>query len=119
MRYVLIGLMVMIGGAASAQGTQYLSADGGLFSYETNKHGAVLMSLDPAGAPLIQSEQSKPQISAGDALYLGRSCDAFSRVHGEGNWVVTDGGFLVEFPGVRVLFPGQEIDVVSDDRCRG
>ncbi|MCK0096630.1 hypothetical protein MWU60_13700 [Yoonia sp. F2084L] len=119
MRNVLVGVCMVIAGAAAAQDTQYLSADGGLFSYEKNRHGAVLKSVDPSGGSLLAGTSGRSVVAPGNALYLGRSCDAFSLQFGDGRWSATDGGFLVEFPGVQVVFPGQEIDVVSRNRCRG
>lgn len=119
MRNVLVGICVLIAGAAMAENTQYLSADGGLFSYEKNRHGAVLTSVDPSGGALLAGTSNRSVVASGNALYLGRSCDAFSEQFGDGRWFTTEGGFLVEFPGVQVVFPGQEIDVVSRNRCRG
>ena len=116
---VLLSIAAMLlAGAAWAQGTQYLSTDGALFTFEKNQYGAVLTSVAPKDEPLIVMDEPVSPIDVGDVLYLGRSCDAFSQEFGDGSWNWTNGGFIVDFPGLRVAFPGQEIDVVPGNRCR-
>lgn len=44
-----------------------------------------------------------------DVLYLGRSCDAFSKTHGKGTWCWANGGFVAELPSYRYGFPRQEL----------
>lgn len=116
---VLVSLTaIFLAGAAFAQGTQYLSNDGVLFDFEENEHGAVLTSVEPKDGPLVLNDAATPRIDVGDVLYLGRSCDAFSLEFGDGSWNWTNGGFIIDFPGLRVAFPGQAIDVVPGNRCR-
>lgn len=117
-RVLLSIVAIFMSGAAGAQTTQYLSTDGALFAFEKNQHGAVLTSVEPKDAPLIVNDAGAPRIDVGDVLYLGRSCDAFSQEFGDGSWSWTNGGFIVEFPGIRVAFPGQAIDVAPGNRCR-
>lgn len=114
MKKLMIVICALLACPAWAQNLQYLSGDGAAFSYEKNKHGAVLTSVEP----FEEMEQSS-QFKVGDMLYLGRVCDAFSMEHGEGSWLATDGGFIIEFDKLRVLFPGQQIDLVPQERCRG
>ncbi len=111
-------LGIFLAGSVAAQDMQYLSTDGTLFSFEENEHGAVLTSIEPLNGPLIVDETEAIPIDVGDALYLGRSCDAFSLEFGDGSWSWTNGGFIIDFPGLRVAFPGQAIDIVPDNRCR-
>lgn len=109
---------VMLAGAAPAQSLQYLSSDGAVFAFEENRHGAVLTSIEPLEDALFVNGMNTPSIEPGDVLYLGRSCDAFSKNLGDGSWSWTNGGFIVEFSTVRVAFPGQAIDIVPGNRCR-
>lgn len=119
MRYLLVVIIALIGGAAIAQDQRFLAADGALFTYEKNRHGAVLKSVDPGSEALIDRADISPQVMPGEVLYLGRSCDAFNERYGDGHWIATDGGFLVQFGGLQVTFPGQQIDVgVAAGRCR-
>ena len=114
MKKLLTVLCTVAASSAWAQNLQYLSGDGAAFSYNKNKHGAVLTSVEP-----FDDMQGSSIFPVGDKLYLGRACDAFSLDHGEGTWVATDGGFIIDFDGLRVTFPGQQIDLVAQDRCRG
>ena len=118
MRYLTGVLAVFLASAAMAQNQQFLSADGALFDYETNQHGAVLTSVEPHQGGIVAAEGTAPAVKPGQVLYLGRACDAFSRKFGEGRWSVTDGGFFIEFGTLSVLFPGQQIDFVRGNRCR-
>lgn len=109
---------VFLAGSAGAQSLQYLSTDGAVFDYEKNKHGAVLTSMEPLSEPLIVDGGDGVRIQPGDILYIGRACDAFSKEYGNGNWSWTNGGFIIEFPDIRVAFPGQAIDLAPGNRCR-
>lgn len=103
-------------GLVGAQDLQFISTDGDLFSYEKNRHGAVLTAIDPSENPLVK-QPIVSGIPLGDVIYLGRSCDAFSDRLGDGTWRATAAGFVVVFRARRVVFPGQVIDVSSGDRC--
>ncbi len=109
---------VFLAGSAGAQSPQYLSTDGAVFDYEMNRHGAVLTSKEPTEEPLIFTEGEGVRIQPGDVLYIGRSCDAFSKEYGRGSWSWTNGGVIIEFSDIRVAFPGQAIDLVPGNRCR-
>ena len=117
MRYLLVAMFMGLAGTAIAQDQQYLSSDGALFAYEKNRYGAVLTSVDPATEGLTEDSAS-PALAPGEILYLGRYCDALNKRLGEGRWVATEGGFLVDFADLDVVFPGQDIEVGSGGRCR-
>ncbi|MDP5085057.1 MAG: hypothetical protein NWQ23_06515 [Yoonia sp.] len=119
MRYLMILTMMILGSAAAAQNVLYLSSDGALFNYETNRHGAVMTSVEPPDANMVVASDTTPAVAPGQVIYLGRACDAFSKQLGEGSWRATEGGFFVEFGDLRVAFPGQELGLVRGDRCRG
>jgi hypothetical protein len=111
-------IAVFLAGSAGAQSLQYLSTDGAVFAYEKNKHGAVLTSIESLEEPLFANGGDSVGSPPGDILYIGRSCDAFSKDYGSGNWSWTNGGFIIEFPDIRVAFPGQAIDLAPGNRCR-
>ena len=108
---------VVIGTAALAQSTEYFSMDGDLFAFEENRHGAVLTSIEPT-SDILPTTDVAPKTKVGDIVYVGRSCDAFSKEFGEGSWSWSNAGFIVEFPDLRLAFPGQAIDIVSGNGCR-
>ena len=109
--------LIVLGSAAAAQSTEYFSTDGDVFSFEQNQHGAVLTSIEPT-MEILATNDTSPKMDIGDIVYVGRFCDAFSNEHGEGSWSWSNGGFIVEFPDLRIAFPGQAIDIVPGNRCR-
>lgn len=118
MRYLTSLTMIMVASAAMAQDVLYLSSDGALFDYKTNRHGAVMTSVQPPDESIVIATDAAPAIAPGKVIYLGRACDAFSKELGNGNWGSTNGGFFVEFGDLRVAFPGQDIALVRGDRCK-
>lgn len=117
MRYFLAALLVLLCGTAIAQDQQLLSADGALFSYQENRHGAVLTALDQSSQAPLLSVPNASVMTVGEVIYLGRSCDAFSRIYGDERWRSAGGSFLVEFQQLRVVFPGQELGIAPNSRC--
>ena len=65
-------------------------SDGGCTEFHgtVNRHGLVLRS---------------PRTT----LYIGKSCDAYSKVYGKGRWEWANGGFVVQFPHKRFGFARQ------------
>lgn len=112
--YLLAGLGAS---AAMAQGFTYVSGEGHQYRYERNENGAVLTSLYPVAR--FTGFGAMTRIETGtEVLYLGRDCDAYSKVLGEGNWSWANGGFVVEFDNHRIGFPRQEIEAGQDLNCR-
>ncbi len=118
MRYLTVVMGLALAGPGAAQGGTFLSADGSEFEFEKNRHGAVLTSVEPQSQSVFAGAGATPRFSPGEVLYLGRSCDAFTRQFGDGTWNATEDGVLVEFGPVRLAFPGQDMDITSGDRCR-
>ena len=46
---------------------------------------------------------------ATDRLYMGKSCDAYSPVHGQGRWCWANGGVSVEVAGASFGFAHMEL----------
>ncbi len=118
MRYLMSLTTIILASAAAAETVLYLSSDGALFNYETNRHGAVMTSVEPPSDSIVVATDEAPAVPPGEVIYLGRACDAFSKQFGEGSWQSTDGGFFVEFGDLRVAFPGQDITLVRGDLCK-
>ncbi|MFQ6553184.1 hypothetical protein AAD018_012680 [Aestuariibius insulae] len=92
MRIFLTGLWLIVG-TASAFG--YTSTEGREYGLNCNRNGYVLTP-------------NQPVIPSG-TLYLGRSCDAFSDVLGEGEWVRGRAGFRIDFEDRAISFPQQAL----------
>lgn len=114
---VYLVLLVFMTGAAFAQEQQFLSSNGILFDYEQNQHGVALTATEQADGLLINADETQSVKKLGEAVYLGRGCDAFSLKLGNGSWQSTEGGFLVQFRNVQIAFPGQQIDVGRGVTC--
>lgn len=102
--------------APAQQGFVYVSSEGHQYRYDLNDNGAVLESLFPVAR--FRGTGAMTEIVTGtETLYLGRACDAYSEVLGQGTWAWANGGFAVEFDGHRIGFPRQEIDANNDGAC--
>lgn len=100
-----------------AQPVQYLSADGDLFDYRENEHGAVLTAAETGETPIIQGATEGKKAEIGDIIYLGRYCDVISDRFGDGNWLWAEAGFVVSFPDTQIIFPGQLIALDTEELC--
>lgn len=94
----------------------YVSDEGHQYRYTLNQDGAVLESLFPV-ARFTGSGAMTEVITGTETLYLGRNCDAFSKVLGQGSWAWANSGFAVEFQTRRIAFPRQEIDAGNGLGC--
>jgi len=110
-------MLVLSGMAAASEGVIYVSSHGDEYRYATNADGAVLTSLYPKAWFIEKGANSRIERGI-DRLYLGKSCDAFHPVFGDGRWWWANGGFGVDFARFELRFPRQEI---ADDfglHCR-
>ncbi|SFS00299.1 hypothetical protein [Yoonia litorea] len=115
----LAALAIWSGATVCAEPVRYISAGGGLYSYDENRNGAVLRVIDRQADAMLADTSVTPKLQIGDVFYLGRACDALSPDFGNGSWVATEGGFIVVFEGARVAFPGQTIPLRTYADCRG
>ena len=113
-------------GAPAGAELIYTSSEGHQYRYSLNENGAVLESLYPV-ARFVGSGASTEIVTGIEVLYLGRDCDAFSRVLGKGRWAWANGGFVVLFDtlgsgaydvGGQIGFPRQGIDANNGLRCQ-
>ena len=95
MKFKIVILFILLNVTLQA----YVSSDGNVYEIRYNKHGAVLTS-------------TYKHLT----LYLGKDCDAFSKVYGKGTWGWANGGFSVDFRRKSFGFGRQELDL---DRVRG
>ncbi len=102
---------------AAQAGFVYVSNEGHRYGHQLNANGAVLTSLFPV-ARFTGTGAATQVITETEILYLGRNCDAFSKVLGNGRWGWANGGFVVEFPGKSISFPRQEIDANNGSNCQ-
>lgn len=80
----------------------YTTIDNMTFQAEYNKHGVVLTS---------EKEYSGSTIT----IYVGKSCDVYSKVHGEGKWDWTNAGCAIHFEnGPSFIFPHQVFAIESN-----
>lgn len=97
-----------------ANSAPYTSSDGHQYSLSCKKDGYVLRSLQPVSR-FVEGGVSSRVVNAGhEKIYLGKDCDAFHKVCGGGKWCWANGGFLAEFPQLRIGFPRQELNCKSD-----
>ncbi len=83
-------------------------ADGHEYTLQCNDDGYVLASRYPVTRTIGQGHDMRAA-SGIERLYLGRSCDAYHKLLGEGQWCRGNGGFVATFPQHRFGFPRQEL----------
>ena len=82
-----------------------------------NPDGVALVSLYPV-ARFTGTGAMTQVITEIETLYLGRDCDAFSKVLGRGVWTWANGGFGADFRDRKIWFPRQEIDANNGLNCQ-
>jgi len=86
-----------------------------------NIHGAVLKSTGIQYRWVGYGVASKAEKIIGAkklkkvVLYLGKSCDTYSKSYGKGTWEWANGGFIVKFKNEEFGFGRQEIDIDRDE----
>lgn len=92
------------------------SSDGHSYQMTCNENGFVLTSDYPV-ARFIENGVLSEVEEGIEILFLGKSCDAFTAVYGDGTWGLANGGFAVSFDDYRIGFPRQapfcEVDVTD------
>ncbi len=102
--------------ATTNNNQSYISGDGDQYFIQYNKNGAVLTSVNEKH--IIANNASGKVTSKKLKLYIGKDCDAFSKVYGNGSWEWSNGGFLIEFKGKSFGFPRQEVDIPGMQKCQ-
>ena len=111
------GKPVIQGGSASG----YLGCYNGVcteFLPEKNKNGVILTSTGVSYERVsskMQKMLSKKSLAI-EKLYVGRSCDSFSKQHGKGSWGWDSNGFIVEFKTIKFTFSNQHLDIDTDEK---
>lgn len=91
-----------------ASGASAYVSGGHEYSSSCNPDGYVLTSLYPVVREMGQGAMTQ-HISGIESIYLGRSCDAFHPLYGDGSWCWANGGFVAEFAEARFGFARQEL----------
>ena len=91
-----------------------------------NSHGVILKSTGEqlkfvgygAGTEVVKIKGAKKLKKI--VLYLGKSCDAYSKLYGNGEWSWANGGFIVKFKSEEFGFGRQELDIKREEElgCR-
>lgn len=76
----------------------YVDNDGNKYSSTKNDNGVVLHIT-------------------GTDIYLGKSCDAYSKQYGNGTWAWIKGGFFINFGRMGIGFPKQTLDIDNNFAC--
>ena len=114
---LLVAVLAMPGSGMAQSGFVYVSSEGHQYRHSLNPNGAVLNSLYPV-ARFTGTGASTRVVTGTETLFLGRDCDAFSEVLGNGTWSWANGGFVVVFGQKSIGFPRQEIDANNGLNCR-
>lgn len=112
---VMAALLVRSSAAFAQSDWIYVSQEGHQYSASLNEDGAVMVSLYPV-ARFTGTGAMMQVITGTETLYLGRDCDAYSKVLGRGTWA--NGGFVVQFEDRAIRFPRQEIDANNGSNCK-
>lgn len=84
------------------------SSDGHEYLRTCDSSGYVLKSKYPISRFSGDIAYTKP-ISAYETIAISKECNAFSQSLGTGKWCWANGGFVIEFPKVRIGFPRGEL----------
>ncbi|SFV65480.1 hypothetical protein MNB_SV-14-1107 [hydrothermal vent metagenome] len=116
------GKPIIQGGSASG----YIGCYNGVcteFLPKKNKNGVILTSTGVQYELASSSTTSKKMLGREtlniETLYVGKSCDTFSKRHGKGYWGWNSSGFNVEFKSIKFVFSNQQLDIDKDvaDGC--
>jgi len=92
------------------------------FLPKKNKNGVILTStgvqyrLVSSGSGSDMKEMLGSSTLNIETLYVGRSCDSFSKRHGKGSWGWDDNGFNVRFKSIKFVFSHQQLDIDRDEQ---
>lgn len=104
-----LAIVFLLASTISALGAPYVSSDGHEYDLTCTADGYQLKSLYPVARIVGQGAGSRA-LSGRETLALGRSCDAFIKLFGYGDWCWANGGFRANFGGDRTIsFPRQEL----------
>ena len=109
MRIAYLGLIAVLACFASieAGGAEYVS-DGHVYDMECTGDGYRFTSKYPV-ARTVGSGADSHIVTKPEKLYLGRDCDAYHEIFGNGTWCWANGGFVAEFTDMKFGFGRQEL----------
>lgn len=99
--------------ATSPQPAFAVVSDGHEYTVTCTKSGYRLDSLYPV-VRMVGEGAGTRAVKGNEILYLGRSCDAYTKVYGYGSWCWANGGFFAKFDRHHYAFPRQELVCTPD-----
>ncbi len=114
------GAAIILGVGLGTTAAGYTTDEGRIYELACNSSGYVLTPADPVvrlAEPGALREPLEPFQT--QPIYLGRSCDAFSEVLGEGEWGWAAGGVRIDFADEVIGFPQQELSCPSPRAYEG
>ncbi|TFF19867.1 hypothetical protein E3C22_19580 [Jiella endophytica] len=99
-----ISLLAIPCGARAAS----VVADGHEYDVTCTADGYRLASKYPVSR-MVGTGAGSHLVEGREILYLGRSCDAYTKVFGYGSWCWANGGFFAKFDRHHFGFPRQEL----------
>jgi hypothetical protein len=101
--------LVLLATPALADDAHWISSWGDAYMALENPNGVILTSVYPKFWFVEQGADSYV-VDGPDMIFLGKSCDAYHKVFGDGAFSWGNGGFRAEFEdGTVIGFPRQEM----------
>lgn len=112
MRLFLTILLMLF---AVKAGARELTSGGHIYEQTCNSAGFVLTSKFPVSRTVGNVGALQRQVVGIEKLYLGKSCDAFHKLYGYGEWCWANGGIRADFSEGGFGFPRQELYCATND----
>lgn len=107
-RLFSLSLCLAVFGTTALAQAVYTSSEGHSYRATCNTNGYIITSVYPVSR-FTSGDASGQIVQQIEVIYLGKSCDAFSKVLGQGQWCWANGGFVADLEGGSVGFPRQEL----------
>ena len=105
MRLLLMGMLIF--SALVSPSLAYVS-EGHEYKLSCDSNGYTLTSVGNVVRTLGSGAGSR-FVKGKERIFLGRSCDAYHKLFGTGEWCWANGGFRAAFPLKEFGFPRQEL----------
>jgi len=111
---ILMALLLLV--VAAQAGARELTSGGHIYLQTCNSAGFVLTSKHPVSRTVGNIGALQRQVVGIENIYLGKSCDAYHKLYGYGDWCWANGGFVAEFTEGRFGFARQELWCPENDQ---
>lgn len=106
--FMVMAVAAWMSSAPYTSATTYTSSSGHQYDASCNADCYKLSSKYPVSRAVGRGAGTH-FVAGIEKIYLGRSCDAYSKLLGHGTWCWANGGFLAKFPHIQIGFPRQEL----------